>query len=74
MIISMASGKGASRPRSSSTRGCRQCSISLIGRIPYDEAVIQAMVRGNPVTAISDGPVTAELRRIWRAVVAMLGD
>jgi len=53
---------------------CRERGLSLVGRIPYDEVVTRAMVGGQPVTAVTDGPVTAELRRIWRSVVAMLGD
>lgn len=53
---------------------CRDRGISLIGRIPYDDAVTRAMVSGEPVTAVTDGPVTAELWRIWRAVADILAD
>lgn len=53
---------------------CRERGLSLIGRIPYDEVVTRAMVGGQPVTAVTDGPVAAELRRVWRAVVAILAD
>ncbi|MGC9358780.1 MAG: ATP-binding protein [Anaerolineae bacterium] len=52
---------------------CRERGLSVVGRIPYDEVVTRAMVSGQPVTAVTDGPVTAELHRIWRAMVTMLG-
>ena len=53
---------------------CRERGLSLVGRIPYDEVVTRAMVNGQPVTAVTDGPVTAELHRIWRAMISMLED
>jgi len=53
---------------------CRDRGISLIGRIPYDDVVTRAMVSGEPVTAVTDGPVTAELRRIWRTVANILAE
>lgn len=43
---------------------CAAQSIPLVGRLPYDPAVTEAMVRGEPVTA-GDGPVSAALREAW---------
>ncbi len=43
---------------------CAAQSIPLVGRLPYDPAVTDAMVRGEPVTA-NNGPVSAALREAW---------
>ncbi|MGQ9585203.1 MAG: nucleotide-binding protein [Anaerolineae bacterium] len=47
---------------------CAAQNIPLVGRIPYDTVVTEAMVQGQPVTAFSDGPVTEELRRTWQKI------
>ena len=44
---------------------CAARGIALVGRVPYDTVVTEAMVQGLPVTAFSDGPVSRALRRIW---------
>ena len=51
---------------------CRGRGIEVVGHIPFDTAVTQAMVKGLPVTAYEDGPVTHMLRRVWRRVLAAL--
>ncbi|MEJ2556600.1 MAG: (4Fe-4S)-binding protein, partial [Anaerolineae bacterium] len=51
---------------------CRKRGIEVVGRIPFDTTVTQAMVEGMPVTAYGDGPVVQELRRVWRHVLAAL--
>jgi MinD superfamily P-loop ATPase len=51
---------------------CEDRNISLVGRIPYDTAVTEAMVEGLPVTARADGPVTEALVDVWRQVRAVL--
>ncbi len=43
---------------------CAARNVPLIGRLPYDAAVTEAMVRGEPVTA-GDGPVSAALSEAW---------
>ncbi len=43
---------------------CAAQSIPLVGRLPYDPAVTDAMVRGEPVTA-GNGPVSAALQEAW---------
>jgi len=47
---------------------CREEGIPLVGRIPFDTVVTEAMVQGQPVTAYTDGPVTEALRRVWANV------
>jgi MinD superfamily P-loop ATPase len=44
---------------------CASRRIALVGRVPYDTVVTEAMVQGLPVTAFSDGPVSRALRQIW---------
>ena len=44
---------------------CAARGIALVGRIPYDTVVTEAMVRGLPVTEYEDGPVSRELGRVW---------
>ncbi len=46
---------------------CATHSIPLVGRLPYDPAVTDAMVRGEPVTATA-GPVADALREAWDVV------
>jgi len=47
---------------------CRRLGVEVVGRIPFDTVVTEAMVQGQPVTAYDDGPVTQELRHLWRLV------
>ena len=44
---------------------CAAQGIALVGRVPYDTAVTEAMVQGLPVTAFSNGLVSQALRHIW---------
>ena len=46
------------------TTYCAANNIPLVGRLPYDSAVTDAMVRGEPITA-SDGPAAEALRAAW---------
>jgi MinD superfamily P-loop ATPase len=51
---------------------CHERGIEVVGRIPFDTTVTQAMVEGMPVTAYGNGPVVQELRRVWTHVLAAL--
>ena len=44
---------------------CSERGIEVVGRIPYDTAVTEAMVAGQPVTAFADGAVSLALREVW---------
>ncbi|NMB41112.1 MAG: P-loop NTPase [Firmicutes bacterium] len=44
---------------------CRREEVPLIGRVPFDKAVTEAMVEGLPVVEYSDGPVSKEIKKIW---------
>ena len=47
---------------------CAGRGVEVVGRIPYDDIVTEAMVQGRPVTAYVDGPVTEALQGIWERV------
>ena len=50
------------------TAFCAARGIEIVGRVPYDDAVTEAMVQGRPVTEHTDGPVTEALRGVWAQV------
>ncbi len=47
---------------------CAERGVELVGQIPYDTVVIEAMVQGQPVTEYSDRPISAALEQIWQRV------
>ena len=47
---------------------CAAQGIEVVGRLPFDQVVTKAMVHGQPVTAYSDGPVTAALKVMCRRI------
>lgn len=51
---------------------CLDRGVEVVGRIPYNIVVTEAMVQGHPVTAYVDGSVTDALREVWRRVKAHL--
>lgn len=51
---------------------CRERQIEVVGRVPFDTAVTQAMAAGLPVTAYQDGPVRQELVRVWQRTLAAI--
>jgi MinD superfamily P-loop ATPase len=44
---------------------CRMLGIEVVGRVPFDTVVTEAMVQGRPVTVHEDGAVSRELRQVW---------
>ena len=51
---------------------CTERGIKVVGRIPYDNVVTEAMVQGLPVTAYTNGPVGEALGGIWRWIRELL--
>lgn len=47
---------------------CTEQGIEVVGRVPFDTVVTEAMVQGKPITAYDDGAVSRELREVWRLV------
>ena len=44
---------------------CADRGVEVVGRIPYDDVVTEAMVQGRPVTDYTGGPVTEALKEMW---------
>jgi MinD superfamily P-loop ATPase len=51
---------------------CARREVEIVGRIPYNTVVTEAMVQGLPVTAYTDGPVSKALQGVWDRVYARL--
>lgn len=52
---------------------CQKQGIEVVGRIPFDPTVTEAMVQGEPVTAYRpDAPASRAMAAIWRRVTALL--
>ena len=52
---------------------CRAQGIDLVGKLPYDTVVTEAMVQGQPVTAYQpEGAMATALREAWAHVRAWL--
>ena len=47
---------------------CAERAVAIVGEIPYDTVVTEAMVHGQPVTAYTDGALTRALAGVWRRV------
>ncbi len=47
---------------------CTEQGVEVVGRIPYDTVVTEAMVQGRPVTEHTAGPVADALREVWERV------
>jgi MinD superfamily P-loop ATPase len=53
---------------------CRAQGIEVVGRVPFDTTVTQAMVQGKPVTAFSDSLAAVALRQVWTRVLNALSN
>jgi MinD superfamily P-loop ATPase len=50
---------------------CEQRGVPVVGQLPFDVVVTQAMVQGQAVTAYSpDSPISEALRAVWEKVLA----
>jgi len=52
---------------------CRDHELELVGSIPFDETVTQAMMYGEPdTTHRPESPASQEMEKIWRRMVDLL--
>lgn len=51
---------------------CSNQGIEVAARIPFDNVVTEALVRGMPVVEYTDGPVSQEIKKLWHVVCRML--
>ena len=50
------------------TEFCRQRGIEVVGNIPYDPVVTEAMVAGMPVVEFSEGKVSEAIKDVWKSI------
>ncbi len=50
---------------------CRHNNIELVGEIPFDISVTEALVRGLPVVEYSDNQVTEEIKNLWEKILGI---
>lgn len=54
---------------------CQERNIEVVGRIPFDATVTEAMVQGQPVTAFSPAaPASQALIAVWLRIAARVSD
>lgn len=52
---------------------CLDAQIEIAGKIPYDDAVMLAMLRGEPVTVFNPGaPASLELVKTWQRITGLM--
>jgi len=44
---------------------CKGENISVIGKIPFDKKIVEALVNGIPAVEYAESPATIEIRKIW---------
>lgn len=47
---------------------CRERGIEVVGNIPYDPVVTEAMVAGKPVVEFSGGVVSDAIKNVWKGI------
>lgn len=53
---------------------CSTEGVAVAGKIPFDNVVTEALVRGVPVVEYSDGRVSQEIKTLWNGVCETLKD
>ncbi|NLL89640.1 MAG: 4Fe-4S binding protein [Dehalococcoidales bacterium] len=51
---------------------CQSQSVEVAARIPFDNVVTEAMVKGIPVVEYSGGAVSQEIKKLWEKVSRLL--
>ena len=51
---------------------CRERSIPVAGKIPFDPAVPESVVRGTPFVEHVSNPTSDEIRKTWGAVLSLI--
>lgn len=47
---------------------CQQNNIELVGKVPFDISITEALVRGLPVVEHSDNHLTDEIKSLWKKI------
>jgi MinD superfamily P-loop ATPase len=51
---------------------CLEQGVEVASRIPFDNVVTEAMVKGRPVVEYSDSPVSREISLLWQNITRLL--
>jgi len=51
---------------------CKTYNIELIGKVPFNKVVTEALVMGKPVVEYSDNKVSNQIKEMWRKIVNIL--
>ena len=51
---------------------CLKQGVEIVARIPFDNVVTEAMVKGQPVVEYSHGPVSRKIKGLWRNIAERL--
>ena len=55
-------------------RNCQELGIEAVSRIPFDNVVTEALVRGLPVVEYSQDNVSRQMKRLWQTILLSLGE
>jgi MinD superfamily P-loop ATPase len=50
---------------------CRHNNIELVGKIPFEISVTEALVRGLPIVEYSNNQVTHEIKNLWEKILGI---
>jgi MinD superfamily P-loop ATPase len=53
---------------------CQNKSVPIVGKVPFDKVVTEAMVKGLSVVEYSDGTVSQEMKKIWEEILRLAGE
>jgi len=51
---------------------CEENTIPIVGILPYDTTITQAMIHEQSIIEFSDGPLSNDLRAMWRKILEVL--
>jgi len=51
---------------------CRVYNIELVGKIPFDTVVTEALIAGKPVVEYSDNHISSQIRDLWERIIMEL--
>lgn len=51
---------------------CREQGIEVVSKIPFDNVVTEALVKGMPVVEYCEDSVAREIRKLWESISKML--
>ncbi|TET86698.1 MAG: (4Fe-4S)-binding protein [Dehalococcoidia bacterium] len=55
-------------------RNCQELGIEAVSRIPFDNVVTEALVRGLPVVEYSQDNVSRQIETLWQTILLSLGE